>query len=280
MEKSLDCPSEQPVLPASVRQAVGIVILASLQAGCSATPKQVNTQSPVATVEMPTTDPVSMEPVETLQEDKGFTPKKALKLAMVEPLEFIEKKLIRIWRGYGYYECYWKNSEALVITGFSKNLPGYSAYQPKNKFVRVTIVSPDGKSITIKADNTYTTDKTIYEETDRRYYGSSFLVSYVDWGTAEPRYTGGLSYDAYSDFLEELVEEAKEQTRKLEFKEPPHPTCSIQSKPPEREPLECHNFPEDSPLGYAIEDFWRKPGEEWFTFLRTLEKLYTKHDLR
>jgi hypothetical protein len=261
---------KQPLLPASARQAIGIALLASLPTACTPQ-KQANTPSShSATVDIQSAMPVNIESIEPPQEDIYFTPNKALQLALSEPLEFKGRKLTDSWRGYGYYEHYWQNSKVMVITGITEKLPQAEVYEIKDQSIRVSIISPEGEIIVIKA-NTAIPSKTIYNAS-KRAYGTSFEIRYQDLGAVEPKYTGGLSIEAYLEFQEHL--------QKNVFNQLTYPNCSVAHSSLLKSYLECSYFPKNHPLGHTLEDFWRNPDKEWFDFLGEIKKLHREHGFR
>jgi hypothetical protein len=253
MKNSPDRQFEQPLLPASVRQAIGIALLASLPTSCSTTPKQVNDQPPNIAVEIPAATPPGPSDTEEVEtQNSRLTPKKALHLALAEPLQFLKRTEEHDGK-FTFHACFWRNSKVLIKTNECVNS------SLRFDQIIVYIHSPNEGSIGLVANTDYP-QKEVYEEIRSNY--TNFWVLYSKWRAPNTPYAAWASSpEAYEQFYRELDVSKREERCRLQT---PPMHCSI-------------NFPQSTAFKRRSEAFWKNPGKDWYTFLQIIKKLHNQH---
>ena len=252
-----------------VRRAISIAMLAGASAGC-ASPKQPDVQPLTPTVQIAEPQPSSEDKGlvttdasrEKAEENPFFTPEKALRAALSEPLHFVAQ-LNGDAFGTMTHVCLWQNSKVLIRSHYCEIFQQQSSEGTKDQDVHIFIHSPRGETIEISAEAHL--HKSVYEIKRDNYV--AFEIRYVDLSAATPRYRHDRSPKEYEAFIRK-INDSLEQEISL-------PHCNTSSRK-----IKCENIVNSEALQAASEEFWKEPGKNWYDFLQMLKALYTKQGFR
>lgn len=261
---------EQPLIPPNLRQSIGIILLTTLPACSGPTAKQADSQvQPI--IEVPTTAPSltkEPEPDETEEivvEDNDFTPQRALRAALSEPLK-LTAQLDGTDFDAGKRVCLWRNSQVLIRSDYCEKYDRNRSQGTKDQVMHIVIHAADGKTLDFYVKAPW--DKSVYN-TQRSDY-KEFDVAHMDYSLTDPKYQHQTSPENYQNFVKQLNAPGKGVDNGKAMLES---YCGW-----DMDGQICPSKNEN--MKKSIKEFWEDPGKEWYTFMKTLGQLYDQHGLR
>ncbi len=250
---------QQPIFPRSVRNVFSAALLAALPACQSTSPTQTDIMTP-ATVDVselkpkPESKPEPNNTKEIVSEEKVLTPQRAISDALAEPLKLTKLKDDSLLSISNF--CVWQNSHVEVITYNCPTPPPEIDKNPE-EMLTVRIHYPSGYVFTFGVQ--------VYKSAFEVNHGDDYWLSVnlQKSQNIQPTYRPDMPLNELEDFLEELDSDVGGIRFDNKGEIDVYDDVGIETL--DRK---------------AFEAFVKDPGEEWYTLLQTLKRLYTKHGFR
>jgi len=249
MENSLDWPPGQPVLPTSVRRAIGIAMMSCVSTGCTSN-KQPSAQPNVPVIQIEQSKPANESP----RENAFFTPQKALQATLSEPLQVVTTNspfkgglLLRnnliLMEAHKYsryandHDFHLPPSERVISEGVIVQI-----HSKKGEWVQIVAFAPPNKSIS---------------DTKKIKY-AGFGVTYKNLKDITHGYKPSGTTEDYKKYLQDLLLQSSGKSK--------IPSCHFNLFGE----ADCERTPIPDPLQKACKEFIKNPGDDWRSILEIL----------
>ncbi len=270
MKKSPNHSSErtpqQPMLPTSVRCAIGTAMLTVLPACQSTSTIQTDIQSPVivdvSVKPEPESEPEPTDTQEVVAECKDVTPQCAVSDALADPLKLVTQLDDHIYSDGSSKSCIWQNEFVKIVSygcphAKSKLYPDRS----REHQIMFRIHYPSGNIFDIYINTK--THKSVFDVNHSGY--NYFYVSLSKTQNTQPIYQHNMPLDDFLK-LQDIIGDHDDKVPHIFFSNAGgFDTKGVDPNTVDRK---------------AFEEFVTKPDETWYRFMQQFKSLYTRHGFR